>query len=480
MFIKESYSSTLDIQKLAKDIIKYLAKYNFQRYKQKKKFDGISGFNLNLLQNKDYGEITQYIKQSDIELHFPKFQKGDSLKAKASYGYWDVEKMNQSFDPKAPRILAIKYNFEKIKNKIHELKTVGLTDIYEIFYESFFDLLTHELQHFFDEFRSEGRGLEKAREIDINKLLKNDEGEKIKYFQLPHEVWARFIQAYNATDFYDIINKNGIKHYQMRDIHTVIKNFIKNMKKFDVLDEKFKRRLIRKIAQFWHYEEDKVSLYNTGKSKHGLLGVVNKNQINEVESNNNSFTNKTLVSVDIQPEYENWFGFQTDDFVNFINQNYENNSVVLLYNGESMGMVSESDYQMWLMENGVDEDALSNIIFFDKGYAFFRYCMDVGIDEDLIIDLVKYMQEHDINDSRDIDEEMWDDFINSSDHDRTEIREILENADDMIHIPELMEFLNDFNNIVVFGGGINECLKEVEIALMALNKPYQKYNQLIY
>jgi hypothetical protein len=36
-----------------------------------------------------------------------------------------------------------------------------------------------------------------------------------------------------------------------------------------------------------------------------------------------------------------------------------------------------------------------------------------------------------------------------------------------------MDFLKRYNNIVLSGGGINECLKEVEIALKALKKPYQ-------
>jgi len=43
-----------------------------------------------------------------------------------------------------------------------------------------------------------------------------------------------------------------------------------------------------------------------------------------------------------------------------------------------------------------------------------------------------------------------------------------------------MEFISKFNNIVLTGGGINECLKEVEIALLALDKPFNILKQYTY
>jgi hypothetical protein len=38
----------------------------------------------------------------------------------------------------------------------------------------------------------------------------------------------------------------------------------------------------------------------------------------------------------------------------------------------------------------------------------------------------------------------------------------------------------DYRGIVVCGGGVNECLKEVEIALQALDKPYNVLTQYTY
>jgi hypothetical protein len=189
---------------------------------------------------------------------------------------------------------------------------------------------------------------------------------------------------------------------------------------------------------------------------------------------------KTIINVDIQPEYQSAISF-IDEWVNFINESDENNRIVFLYNGQdTLGMVSESDYINWLFDLGIDEDVLNNATFYDKGYAFFRYCIDNSIDEDAIVDLVKYMLTNDITDSRDIDEDMWNDFMNTTDHSRQDVRDLLENADDLINIPDLMDFLQNKNNITLTGGGINQCLKEVEIALLALDKPYSIISEFTY
>jgi hypothetical protein len=88
------------------------------------------------------------------------------------------------------------------------------------------------------------------------------------------------------------------------------------------------------------------------------------------------------------------------------------------------------------------------------------------------------MYKNDINDSRDLDSDFWDSFVDN--YGDENIRELIENADDCISVPDLMEYLNRFNNIVLVGGGINECLKEVEIALDALDKNYQTWGKFTY
>lgn len=194
-----------------------------------------------------------------------------------------------------------------------------------------------------------------------------------------------------------------------------------------------------------------------------------------------SVSGKTIINVDIQPEYQKWITFDLSEWVDFINESAESNRIVFLYNGEdTLGMVSQNDYLMWLMDLGIDENVIDSAIFYDKGYAFFRYCMDNSIDENDVAQLVRFMISNDINDSRDIDEEMWNEFMKATDNSLEDVRGLLEHADDMISIPDLMDFLHRFSNIVLTGGGINECLKEVEIALLAINKQFNILSKFTY
>jgi len=107
---------------------------------------------------------------------------------------------------------------------------------------------------------------------------------------------------------------------------------------------------------------------------------------------------KTIINVDIQPEYKKYISFNLRDWVNFINRNAALNDIVFLYNGaDTLGMIDEYSFKEWLVDLGIDEDVVENATFYDKGYAFFRYCMDNSIDEDNIVDLIKYMIRHNIN-----------------------------------------------------------------------------------
>jgi hypothetical protein len=196
-------------------------------------------------------------------------------------------------------------------------------------------------------------------------------------------------------------------------------------------------------------------------------------------SGENFISGKHLVVVDIQPEYQDSIPW-LHEFIDFLNENYnELNSLTFFYNGaDTLGMIDLSSYQNWWYENGLEEEIAFDSNYYDKGYAFFRYCMDSGIDEDSVSNLVKHMIANGVNDSRELDEEFWDEFVER--YGDEDVRDLLELADDCLWIPDLMEELINYNNIVLCGGGIYECLKEVEIALNALDKPFQVLNQFTY
>lgn len=187
-----------------------------------------------------------------------------------------------------------------------------------------------------------------------------------------------------------------------------------------------------------------------------------------------------LVVVDVQPDYEDGFSYWLPEFVDFLNTNHHKFShITFLFNGPDLGFPDENEYRMWWQENELDDDIISYSSFYDKGYAFFRSCMDMGGDHEGIVNLIKFMISKDINDSRELEEqEFWDEFVEIYGND--DIRELMEFSGDCVSIPDLMEELRGYNNILLCGGGENECLKEVEIALDALDKPYNFINRFVY
>lgn len=199
--------------------------------------------------------------------------------------------------------------------------------------------------------------------------------------------------------------------------------------------------------------------------------------------NESKHSGKTFISVDIQPEYQSSISFPISRFCDFLNENEDGfGKLVFLYNGkDTLDMISEYDYKMWLIENGLDENILDHSYFYDKGYAFFRYCMDSSIDETAVANFVRFMYQNDIRDSRDMDRPMWAKYLREYRRtDKKEVYELLKHSDDCVNIPDLMDYIRRFNNIILTGGAVDQCLKEVEIALQALKIPYGVEHKFTY
>lgn len=142
-------------------------------------------------------------------------------------------------------------------------------------------------------------------------------------------------------------------------------------------------------------------------------------------------------------------------------------------------MESSQDIIYWLVENGLDEDVINHLDFFEKNYNFFRDAMDNDIEHSSIVKLLKYMSENDIHDSRDLNETTWEIF-KSNNEDEDEIIDFLKESDVMIYLPDFMDKLSEIRNPVVMGGGKDECLAEVLIAMQVLDINYSTFSQFIY
>lgn len=193
-------------------------------------------------------------------------------------------------------------------------------------------------------------------------------------------------------------------------------------------------------------------------------------------------TKKELVIVDIQPDYKKYITFNMGSFVDFLNKSYKKYERILyLYNGrETVGLDDQGSITEWLVEYGLDEEVLNIVEFYDKGYAFLRNAMDQGINEDEIVHLLEYMSSNDLNDSRDLDEDNWIEFSRLYPKD-VDIKEYLQDNDDSINIPDVLERIKYIkNNFQICGGGKTECLAEVLILIKLCKKRYSILPQFVY
>ena len=206
------------------------------------------------------------------------------------------------------------------------------------------------------------------------------------------------------------------------------------------------------------------------------------NDFEIVEYSLEGTTKKELVIVDIQPDYKKYITFNMGSFVDFLNKSYKKYERILyLYNGrETVGLDDQGSITEWLIEYGLDEEVLNIVEFYDKGYAFLRNAMDQGINEDEIVHLLEYMSSNDLNDSRDLDEDNWLEFSRLYPKD-IDIKEYLQDNEDCINIPDVLERIKYIkNNFQICGGGKTECLAEVLILIKLCKKRYSLLPQFVY
>ncbi len=185
--------------------------------------------------------------------------------------------------------------------------------------------------------------------------------------------------------------------------------------------------------------------------------------------------NINMVVVDIQPEYSSSIHF-LPEFIDFLNEN-DFAKVLYLYNGEDLGMSSESDLISWLLDNGLDEDKIDDFDFFEKNYAFFRDLMDQGMGEDDIVEIGQFVMKKRKHDWRDLNGEEWEE-LDSIVSDISDDSNRGENM--MFYLPEVVDEIKPLRLPLLAGGGRNECLREVELVFQMLNKRYRLHRKFVY
>ena len=180
---------------------------------------------------------------------------------------------------------------------------------------------------------------------------------------------------------------------------------------------------------------------------------------------------ENLIIVDIQPAYINYMN--NINLPNLLQYCSEFENVLWFFNGQSLGY--DDNIEQWLNYE-LDFWETDKINFYEKEYGYFRNLIDNDYDDETIVNIVKYMVDHKINDSRDLTDQ---DLKNLNITDDEHLIEIL--SDEGIWLNEnILNELEKFNPCTLIGGGKNECLKEIEIYCQVAEIEYQLNQKFIY
>ena len=185
-----------------------------------------------------------------------------------------------------------------------------------------------------------------------------------------------------------------------------------------------------------------------------------------------------IILVDFQPAYQSddWgYNDAIESAIDYINNKQP--LVTAFFNGSDVGIEDTANEVLWhYVEHGLDEDLIGLFDMKEKSYAWLRNWMDQGVDPSIIIKTVRYMVMNDLNDSREIDDEVFAHLVGVEDLDDFPV-----DRDDGIYIPDIsVAHLKSFSGALLGGGGKHECLRELELFMNAFNIKYKRVKGWIY
>jgi len=194
--------------------------------------------------------------------------------------------------------------------------------------------------------------------------------------------------------------------------------------------------------------------------------------------------NKTIC-VDVQPAYSSSYNSYYENKVCEFLAN-QKAPILMLVNADRDGLTDDtldSIHAYWyeIFERcGYDYevDGLPKMEFYDKGYGYLRGAMDQGVEDSVIIKVIREMYAQNANDSRMLFGGDYNDLLEFLDGNEHAADILMTDAIIVEWIP--ISKLREYNRAYNIGGGRAECLREVELLMNAFNIKYKEINDLIY
>lgn len=175
----------------------------------------------------------------------------------------------------------------------------------------------------------------------------------------------------------------------------------------------------------------------------------------------------TLIVCDIQREYDAIIPFQWQ-FVKYLNRSAHKFGKVLYFFNINDGdeTTDVNDMIQWLSALGLTEKAERKIQFYEKEYGFLREAMDNGIEQKKIAQAVQAMQQRKIKTSEKLPYSILKETVGTNAIWWEPTIDIIEKE--------------TVGTVTLVGGLRRYCLKEIEICIQALNKPYELKDEFIF
>lgn len=182
---------------------------------------------------------------------------------------------------------------------------------------------------------------------------------------------------------------------------------------------------------------------------------------------------KPCIVVDVQPAYAKYADRVAGKIMQFLNS--QSGPILMFMNADCDGLTddTEPDIAYYWEEQGFDPDNWQRVTPVDKGYGYFRAWMDQGVDESIIIRVIRALYQAKVNDSRDLEAEVLQQLVGDQ-------WEGWMQDDPIIVEWTSVAQLKQFSGAYIMGGGRTECLREVELLMNAFNIPYIRINSLVY
>lgn len=185
--------------------------------------------------------------------------------------------------------------------------------------------------------------------------------------------------------------------------------------------------------------------------------------------------NRPCIVVDVQPAYTGGLRW-IDELMKFLNN--QRGSILMFINAEDTGLTIDTreDVIEYWTDSGFTDWKRVEIV--DKGYGFFRGWMDSGVDDGIIIRVIREMYRQGVTDSREL-------FGGEDSEDYVTDMKNLGVPEEVLVDPIIVEWtsisqLKKYDGGYIMGGGRNECLREVELLMNAFNIKYRRIERFVY